>query len=252
MICFEFPLVERIRILLRLESLFDRFLYLKNLNDPTVHHYTLACIFEIMETSSRTDLKLDIIKEIDRQKQVFCLLRHNNEVDQDKLKNLLFVLDNLLTQLQSNHQRLGGHLRENEWLMILKQKMGVPGGAAAFDFPSYYYWLQSSVEMRAADLNRWFNPLEPTCLAVVELLKILRESKNSYSLVAKKGQYQQTSTKDCLHLLRVIVPKEARAIPEVSANKYVTNIRFTQASTEVTKGIQIEEDINFKLEFCKF
>ncbi len=252
MICFEFPLVERVRIFLRLETLFERFYFLTGLNESVAHHYALQCLFEIMECASRADLKSDILREIERQKQNFSLLRNNQEVDQNKLKDLLFTLGDIATQLQTSHQKFGSHLRENEWLMLLKQKTGVPGGAGQFDFPSYHFWLHCETDKRHTDLKLWFQPLKPISQAVAELLKILRESTANHALSAKKGQYQQSSLGDSIHMLRVFLSKTLHAIPEVSANKYVTNIRFVHESTVVNKGGQIETDIPFRLEICKF
>ena len=51
--------------------------------------------------------------------------------------------------------KFGQHLRENEWLMAIKQRMLVPGGTSPFDVPSYYYWQQRPFEERKADLQNW-------------------------------------------------------------------------------------------------
>ncbi len=252
MICFEFPLVERVRIFLRLEALFERFNFLLAQDAATAHHYAVHCVFEIMDCVSRADLKSDLLQEIERQKQNFTPLLNQVEVDQDKLKDLLSQLNNLSTQLQANHQKFGSHLRENEWLMVLKQKISMSGGASQFDFPSFHYWLQSACEKRRADLELWIKPLNPTSLAVNELLKILRESTANQSLVALKGQYQRTGIGERVHLLRVFVDNDLHAVPEVSANKYATNIRFMHESTTSAKGWQVDKDIPFQLGVCRF
>ena len=57
--------------------------------------------------------------------------------------------------------KIGEHMRENEWLMSIKQRMGIPGGACEFDLPSYHYWLHLNPELRRSDLNEWLAPLLP-------------------------------------------------------------------------------------------
>ncbi|WP_434779477.1 cell division protein ZapD [Neisseria sp. Ec49-e6-T10] len=252
MICFEFPLVERVRIFLRLESLFNRFDFLVTQADSCFHHYALQSIFEIMETATRSDLKTDILQEIERQKQIFIGLKDNPAVDEKKLNNALFLLGDAATQLQSICHKFGSHLRENEWLMSIKQRMGVVGGSSQFDLPSYHFWLSSPDEKRRQDLNNWASSLRPTFNAIKELLKILREGAEHHNFVAKAGIYQQSSLSTHIHLLRIHLEPKFGAVPEVSANKYMTNIRFVQATTKESKGKQIPLDIPFTLDVCKF
>jgi cell division protein ZapD len=50
-------------------------------------------------------------------------------------------------------------------------------------------------------------------------------------------------------MLRVNVDAEYPCVPEVSANKYALNIRFTQAQgTE--RGRTYEGDVDFELTYC--
>ena len=43
------------------------------------------------------------------------------------------------SSLAANVVKTGQHLRENEWLMSIKNRTGIPGGACQFDLPSYHY-----------------------------------------------------------------------------------------------------------------
>src|SRR5690606_8844509 len=67
-ITYEYPLIERIRTLLRLEDLFERSRHFMALSDPLDHHVALLTLFEIMEVASRADLKSDLLQELERQK----------------------------------------------------------------------------------------------------------------------------------------------------------------------------------------
>ncbi|MGH8637337.1 MAG: cell division protein ZapD, partial [Burkholderiales bacterium] len=51
MITYEYPLIERIRTLLRLEDLFERSRHFIARTDPLDHHVALLTLFEIIEVS---------------------------------------------------------------------------------------------------------------------------------------------------------------------------------------------------------
>ena len=53
MICYEHPLNERIRTLLRLEDLFDKIIFLIDKDDAIEHHSALVTLFEILDVASR-------------------------------------------------------------------------------------------------------------------------------------------------------------------------------------------------------
>ena len=68
-ITFEHPLSERIRNFLRLEHLISRFNATFSHPEPWAHHAALGTLFEIMDCASRAELKLDILQELERQRQ---------------------------------------------------------------------------------------------------------------------------------------------------------------------------------------
>ena len=70
MLSFDHPLSERVRSLIRIEHLFNRFNHAAEGEDKWSHHIALNALFEIMEASSRAELKLDILQELERQRQM--------------------------------------------------------------------------------------------------------------------------------------------------------------------------------------
>ena len=57
MICYEHPLNERIRTLLRLEDLFNKIDFFSTKDTATEHHASLIALFEVLEITSRADIK---------------------------------------------------------------------------------------------------------------------------------------------------------------------------------------------------
>ena len=69
MIVYEYPFNERIRTLLRLEDLYEKFMFFVQQGHPLQHHVALSTIFEMLEVAGRADLKSDLLQELERQKQ---------------------------------------------------------------------------------------------------------------------------------------------------------------------------------------
>lgn len=85
MILYEYPFNERIRTLLRLEDLFERLDFFLTQEHPLQHHVALTTLFEIVDVAGRADLKSDLLKELDRQRQTLTVLRSNPQIDQEAL-----------------------------------------------------------------------------------------------------------------------------------------------------------------------
>ena len=85
MILYEYPFNEGIRTMLRLEHLFDRLGQLIARDAPVDHHYALATLFEILDVSSRADLKSDLLKELEKHKQQFNSYRGNPSISEAAL-----------------------------------------------------------------------------------------------------------------------------------------------------------------------
>ncbi len=249
MISYEYPLSERVRTLLRLEDLYDRVEYFIAKSEPLEHHVALLSIFEILEVSGRADLKSDLLQELERQKQTLESLRENPDISEEALDNILWQIDQASSRLFQASGKAGQELRENEWLMSIKQRTNIPGGVCEFDLPSYHYWLQQSAEQRRHDLQLWLMPFLPIRDAISIVLKLLRESGKTSSQVAYQGIYQQMMAGRIAQMLRIRLSRAYHCVPEISANKYALNIRFTtQEGMQRPKAADTE--VEFELTFC--
>ncbi len=250
MITYEYPLNERIRTLLRLEDLFGRSGHFIGRSAAQDHHVALLTLFEIMEVASRADLKSDLLQELERQKQVLRAFRNNPEISEEALSQVLSDMERASTALFGMTGRIGQYLRENEWLMSIKQRTGIPGGACQFDLPSYHYWLHKPTGERVAQLLGWTSPLHPLRDGSAIILRILRESGKPTQLVAPQGTFQQMLGGKTAQMLRVRLDPALGCVPEISANKYVLNIRFLMQGGQDPRPRTAEGDIGFELTFC--
>ena len=89
MILYEYPFNEKIRTYLRLEQLFSRLFKLMGRADEMDHHFALTTLFEILNVGARADLKTDVLKDLERQKQVLNAFRDNPAIATDVLDEIL-------------------------------------------------------------------------------------------------------------------------------------------------------------------
>ena len=146
--------------------------------------------------------------------------------------------------------KIGQYLRENEWLMSIKQRTGIPGGACEFDLPSFHFWLHRPSEERMEQLAAWTSPLYPLRDGSAIILRILRESGKPQTASAALGTYQQMLGGKSAHMMRVRLAEDVPCVPEISANKYVLNVRFLLQSGEDPRPRTPDWDVDFELTFC--
>jgi cell division protein ZapD len=250
LIRYEHPLNERIRTMMRLEDLFQRARYFAARSEANDHYSAINALFEIAEIAQRADLKSDLLQELERQRQLLSALRDNPQVAAETLDEFLSDIVNAATDLYAQAGRIGAHLRDNEWLMTIKQRMSLPGGVCEFDLPSYHFWLNLDAQRRQRDLQQWLAPFMPTDEALRIVLRVLRDSGRTSGQVAYNGLFQLMLTANKVaQLLRITVPKDLPYVPEISANRYALNIRFVTFDN-ADRPRQIEQDVEFDLTFC--
>ena len=247
---YEHPLNERIRTMMRLEDLFARAHFFAARDAAPDHHAALLSLFEITDVAARADLKTDLLQELERQKQLLASLRGNAQIDHTALEALLDDIDTVSAQLLAQAGKVGQHLRDNEWLMAIKQRTGIPGGVSEFDLPAYHYWLHQQPAARRTDLANWIEPFEAIRAGLTIILRLLRENARVSRHTATRGVFQlMLTTTKVAQLLRLTLAKELPCVPEISANKYALNIRFIGVSG-MDRGTVFERNVEFDLAFC--
>lgn len=250
MILYEYPFNERIRTYLRLEHLFSRLGELMARESALDHHYALTTIFEVMDVGARADLKSDVLKDLEKQKQIFNNYRGNPSIAEDALDEVMSLLDNGFIALNSLPGKAGQSLTENDWLMSVRSRMGIPGGTCEFDLPAYYAWQNAPHTRRQEDLHRWSATLTPLANAIYLLLKILRESGVAQKVVANQGQFQKNLPQGKTYqLLRMRINSNLDLIPEISGNRLIVLIRLMRQEA----GDRLHastDDATFELTLC--
>jgi cell division protein ZapD len=249
-ILYEYPFNERIRTYLRLEHLFLRLSELVSRNQALDHHFALTTIFEIMDVGARADLKSDVLKDLDKQKHVLDGYRGNPAISESILDAVIQQLDQCFQALNSLPGKAGQSLTENDWLMGIRSRAGIPGGTCEFDLPAYFAWQHNSGEERRIDLARWVSTLTPLADSIHLLLKMLRDSGAPQKMIANNGQYQQNLPQGrTFQLLRLALDSSLGVIPEISGNRLMVSIRLMRLG-EDDRLHPSTEDTSFELALC--
>jgi len=248
-ITYEYPLNERVRTLLRLEDLFEKITHFAAATGSVEHHVALVTLFEILEVAGRADLKFDLVQELERQRQILLSFRNNPEISEEALSGALYEIEQASAQLLAMHGKIGHYLRDNDWLMSIKNRAAIPGGVCEFDLPGYHYWLNSDAPLRQQNLENWIAPMLPIRQGLTIVLRLLRSSGRAEMQCAQRGAYQLMLGGRNAQLIRLRIGKDEPVLPEISAGKLAINVRFLRPDM-AQRPRQIEADVAFEMTLC--
>lgn len=250
MILYEYPFNERIRTYLRLEHLFLRLTELVPRRTAIDHHFALTTIFEIMDVGARADLKSDVLKDLDKQRHMLDGYRGNPAIAEGVLDAVVGQLDGCFNALNTLPGKAGHALTENDWLMSIRSRVGIPGGTCEFDLPAYFAWQHKADEQRQTDLNQWISTLRPLADAIHLLLRLLRDSGVPQKMMVAGGQFQQNLPQNrTFQLLRMALDPSLGLIPEISGNRLMVSIRMMRQGDD-HRLHACQEEASFELALC--
>jgi len=248
-ILYEYPFNERIRTYLRLEHLFRRLGQLVPRSHAIDHHYALSTLFEVMDVAARADLKSEVMKDLEKQKQVLNSYRGNPAISEAALDDVVRQMDACFTTLNQLPGKVGQPLADNEWLMSIRSRVGIPGGTCEFDLPGYYAWQHRPTASRQGDLERWAGAFGPLAESIHVLLKLFRDSGAPQKVMATHGQLQQTLPQGrTFQLLRLRIDQDLGLVPEISGNRLMISVRLMRQDGDRLQASN--EAAPFELTLC--
>ncbi|MDA0820809.1 MAG: cell division protein ZapD [Proteobacteria bacterium] len=248
---FEQPLSERIRNCLRLEHLFSAIR--DGLDGETEWHARAGIVstLEVCDLLTRTDIKGELIKELERHVAKITTLRNNPDVDQATLEGILADVVPLVSNLKSTACHPGATMRADELITQVKQRIAIPGGTCNFDLPAFHHWLCKPLAVRSAHLKNWLSDLVIIERAVSKVLKMLRESSSGRSLSVEDGLYQQQLDPALQYqLIRLTIDNTLDIFPEISGGKHRFVVRFFRQPDTKGRPVQAREVVKFNLQCC--
>jgi cell division protein ZapD len=250
-VLFEFPLNETVRTMLRLENLFDRLGQLLPRDPALDHHFALTTTFEILDIATRSDLKGDLLRELEHQRQRMLALAGRSDVSSTAVEITRGRIEDALAKLTPLPTRLNASFAANDWLASVRSRVGIPGGTCEFDLPAFHAWQRLPALQRRNDLLRWIEPLMPLAQTINVLLGLLRESGVPQLVAATAGQYQQSLPSGrSYQLLRVRVPDAQQHVPEVSGSRLMVSLRLVRPDEE-GRLRATQDDVSLEITLCQ-
>lgn len=250
---YEFPLNERIRVFMRLEQLFlqlDHFLAGASIYDKRA---AIDILLDILTIFSRSDLKSELIKELERHTKVLGHLSQSQGVDNQKLQQILADLNQASRNLYKSNGKIGIKVMESDLFQSISQRNSIPGGSCSFDLPAFHFWLEQDPKQQQIDLDRWTQPFTDVRIAINLILDFIRQSNVPSKELAEAGFFQLALDKSHpVQLLRVSVAATLGCFAEISGGKHRFSVRFMQPSIDENRPSQVNEDIAFLLTRCMF
>jgi cell division protein ZapD len=248
---FEQPLNERVRTFLRLEFLFNLIEYYeKSMSEPDIREI-LNNLFHVTDLIGRTDIKGELIKELERHGSTLAGLQNKPGVDQERLGSILEDINTCQEELRGSQYQPGQALRQDELLAAIKQRSTMPGGTCNFDLPSYHHWLHRSRDEHSAKVREWQSDLSVIKDSVYLALHLIRNRSKSTSETAENGFFQRTlEPSTACNMIRVLLPERSPCYPEISGGKHRFSVRFMEQPDTAQRPTQVNQDINFELHCC--
>ena len=215
------------------------------------HHFAFVTLFEIIEVGARSDLKSEVLKDLEKHKQQLNSYRDNAAIDQVVLREIIARLEGAFSDLNSLPGKAGHSLNDNEWVVSLRSRIGIPAGTCEFDLPAYFHWQHHSAQRRQTDIQRWIACLQPLAQSINLLLKLMRDSGSAQKVMANNGQYQQNLPQGrSFQLLRLRIDPVMGLIPEISGNRLMISVRLLRESGDDKLPQSSNEDAGFELTLC--
>ncbi|MEH0832048.1 cell division protein ZapD [Pectobacterium cacticida] len=228
-ILFEYPLNEKTRTWLRIESLLQQLLRNHTLTDMGSALTFFRAIAESLDVLERGDVRTELLKELERQQKKLLQWSDVPGVDMERIHILRQQLKDRASTLMSA-PRMGQVLREDRLISMVRQRLSIPGGCCSFDLPTLHSWLHQPQALREQWVSGWLNSLSPLKQALDMILELIRHSGTFRPQTSLNGFFQDNASDT--DLLRLRLEQVHQIYPQISGHKTRYAIRFLPLDSE--------------------
>jgi len=242
---YEEPVQEKIRKFIKIEFLFNKLFYFKHKENKHDNYIALLALCELYEILSRSDIKSELIREIENQNHYFKKIKEIPEANSEKLSSVLEkqkVLLQLIHGIESNYLEY----LENDILFKTIAKNSIN----PLQPTSVEFWLSRDIVLRENQINLWTEPLLFIKKSVDFILEVIRKSGRFEDKLAEKGFFiEKLDPKKNILLIRVTLTSDLYYYPQISVGKQRLNIMF-MSKDDKNNLISHKEDVTFILTTC--
>ncbi len=249
---YEHPFNERMRLLLRLEIIFAQAIDHQAVADQYQAQFCLDALFALLNLTNRYELRAELLRELERIKNLLLQLQSTDEASDDKIQKTLASLNQCVKQLHALDSKHIDRLRHIEFLNTVKNRNVHDTGSYLFELPALQHWLLLPAEVRQRQIKTWLADFMPLKTTIDLLLRLTRDSAEPQTVIADNGVYIKTVDRrsGSHQLLRIGLPENTLVYPRVSGDQHRFAVRFMRQTQAEEKSIQATENIKFNLLLC--
>lgn len=250
-ITYEQPLSERMRLFMRLESMFCQMQTFRNAEEYYSIQLFLDAMFDVLDFLHRYEIRSEILKDLHRIQNAIC----HDVLDISHLKEtpetLCPKIQHTLEEIHQLNLNPISALRENELFTSLRQRNFNQSGNCLFEVPAYQYWLSKYQASDNSFLNYCDNLFVPIFAAIKLILCIIRHSAEIEHICCEDGMFLRTiNQKTRNQMLRIHLAQDATVFPRISGDNHRFAIRFMVQDDPRIRATQTTESIEFSLQVC--
>jgi cell division FtsZ-interacting protein ZapD len=197
----------------------------------------------IYKTLSRVEVKSELIREIDFQKQKYNEYIKIDSSDKIKLSSIMEKQNVILNDLYNLKANYLTKLNNDEFFQFCTKHYESLN-------TEMDYWLTRDHAIRLNQINLWLEIIKPIESSVYFCLDILRRSSETNEICADNGFHLiKLNPEKKIRLLRITMQSDNYYFPHISLGPQRATISFTLLN-ENNKYVRIKENIIFVLDLC--
>ena len=242
---YEEPVQEKIRKFIKIEFLLNKIYYFKGKDDKNENYTALLALCELYEILSRSDIKSELIREIETQNTYLKTIKKIPQTDSSKLNSVLEKQDQLLKLIYGIEVNYLDHLERDVLFKTILKNSFTQLQPASIDF-----WLSRDILNRETQINLWLEPLIFIKRSIDFILEVIRKSGRFEDRMAEKGFFiEKLDPKKNILLIRVTLTSDLYYYPQISVGKQRLTIMF-MTKDDKNSLVPYQEDLNFILTTC--
>ena len=226
-IIYEQPAAENIRNFLKCEYLFEKFNAALLQEDLWGVKSSISTLLEMSDFFMRINLKVELLKDLEKFMLYFNNLTNNNDVNALVLDDFISKIEESIDMLNNINGNPSKLIVDNDFLMQINNKIHIPAGDNFFDMPSYLNFLSSSKSSILEHINMWYEPFSPLILASKLILNARRDTTDFVPYTSSKSYFEKKLDKSSrVDLVRIKLLKKDNLYPVISVNRQNINVIF--------------------------
>jgi cell division protein ZapD len=242
---YEEPVQEKIRKFIKIEFLLNKIYYFKSKDDKSENYIALLAFCELYEILSRSDIKSELIREIETQNSYFQTIKEMPQADSNKLNSVLEKQNLLLKLIYNIESNYLDYLEHDILFKTILKNCFTQLQPASIEF-----WLSRDILIRETQIDLWLEPLVFIKRSIDFILEVIRKSGRFEDRMAEKGFFiEKLDPKKNILLIRVTLTSDLYYYPQISVGKQRLTIMF-MTKDDKNNLVPHQEDLSFILTTC--